>query len=112
MRSGDSQRTVVTVNQDEHEKRVETTNKKEGNGERRAAESSHESSAAASSAAESDNGNSSPGGGGGWSALGMMKDRATMAKNQLAPQLLSMKQRTSKRCVVGACSARLLARRH
>jgi len=26
-----------------------------------------------------------------------MKDRATMAKNQLGPQLLSMKQRTSKR---------------
>ncbi|KAJ0402624.1 hypothetical protein ATCC90586_010863 [Pythium insidiosum] len=31
------------------------------------------------------------------SAIGMMKDRATLAKNQLTPQLQTMKERTSKR---------------
>lgn len=45
----------------------------------------------------------SPGATGGWTALGAMKDRATMAKNQLGPQLLNMKQRTSKRCALRGC---------
>jgi hypothetical protein len=84
------------VIQDEQEKKAHATDGKEGDGEHKAAENR---SAAASSGAdsESEKEGGSPGGGHGWSALGMMKDRATMAKNQLGPQLLSMKQRTSKR---------------
>lgn len=75
-------------------KKVHATDGAEGGGEHKAAENR---SAAASSGADSES--EREGGGHGWSALGMMKDRATMAKNQLGPQLLSMKQRTSKRCV-------------
>lgn len=57
---------------------------------REASRSEEEGDDAAAAAASS-------GGRWGSGALGIMKDRATLAKNHLGPQLLSMKERTSKR---------------